>query len=267
MENQIRDKGFLVNVSKEEYLIFQKLAKSHRTSMATLLRECTLTDFAEQQVTIKANDVFDFCQLQNLIDIYTHNIISGIINNGQPFVSEIKKIQMLNEDLQSMTLSIYNDIETVRTRIGKEVAGSLKRNHRTGWHIKEDTLDYRIYIRISEDESEQIQEQAEFEDKSMSQLLKDNVMSKCLTGLIVIDSYPLNEFNKAIENQLKIYKGISIGVQNKEVTERDVKNVLLYLEKFNTLFKEFDNSILTEQSDIRREARKILKERRSNKWQ
>ncbi len=42
MENQIRDKGFLVNVSKEEYLIFQKLAKSHRTSMATLLRELTL---------------------------------------------------------------------------------------------------------------------------------------------------------------------------------------------------------------------------------
>lgn len=256
----MRNKQTTVRASENEAFILQRICMEQKIDMSALFRECSLTDFSSQQVSIRIDDIFEYSQQMYKISSSVEEIIkSNIAGNS----SEMSKIKILLSDINFLYISNYKKIEKTRNRISKAIILEIKKSDNHKGYIKTDNekLVYRINVYLTEEEHKTIIELAKDEGISISKLLKQNVFKKCGNGKIIINSYPLDDFNKEIIKKSKILKAIASKGKTGILNDMDINNTISLLEKVKEINIELEKIILTEQKDIRKEARRILKER------
>ena len=266
MAKEIKDVQMSVRVTSYEYFALSEIATEHNVSLSELLRACTLTDFVDRQITINFDDIFEFCNKTGKINSDIDQIIIAINKNGQMYINEISKIRMVLSDIKNEKSIIYKKIEKTRTKISQYLCKSIKKNKETFYDRiiakSTDIKEKKIQVRLTESQLKILQQEAEFEECSISDLLKNNVFKKCVDKRITISSYPMDELNRSIQKRIDILNAITKDIQNRIIKENDIRNTIKILEQIYTSLKIFNESILTEQKDIRREVNKILAERR-----
>lgn len=256
----MREIRMSVRASENEAFVLQEICMEQKINMSALFRECSLTDFFSQQVSVRIDDIFEYSQQMYKISSSIEAIIkSNIVGNS----SEISKIKVLLSDINSLYISNYKKIEKTRNKISKAIISEIKKKDNSQRYIEpsEDKMNVQYTICFTKEEHKKIIELAKDEGISISKLLKQNVFKKCGNGKIIINSYPLDDFNKEIIKKSKILKAIASKGKTGILNDMDINNTISLLEKVKEINIELEKIILTEQKDIRKEARRILKER------
>lgn len=255
-----------VRANENEAFALQEICSEQNINLSVLLRECTLTDFSDQQVQIRTDDIFDYSQIMYKVSKNTGDILKGIEKNSPIYMNEFPKIKMLLIDINALYVSNYKKIEKTRNRIAKLTASTISKNKDTYYERyiepSREKLNVQFTILLSDSEHKRIKELAKNENVSISSLLKNNVFKKCVKKKSLINSYSLDSFNNEINKKAAILSSISLKAKSEILDDMDIENILSFLGKIKELNKEIDNFILTEQKDIRKEANKILRERR-----
>lgn len=256
-----------VRANENEAFALQEICAEQNVSLSVLLRECTLTDFSDQQVSIRTDDIFAYSQIMYKVSKSIEDIIKGIGNNSPLFIGELPKIKMLLIDINSFYVSNYRKIEKARKRISKLTASTISKNKDTYYQKyiepSRERLNILFTVLLSDDEHKKIKELANKENESISSLLKNNVFKKCVKKKSLINSYSLDSFNNEVNKKAAILSSIALKANTEILDDMDIENIISLAERIRDLNKEIDEIILTEQKDIRREANKILKERRA----
>lgn len=263
-----------IRYSSSEGYILEQLCDEYNVNLSVLLRECTFSDFSEQQVIVKFTDVFQYGQIMGEVSAITKSILKEAEKTNL-FSSELSKIKIVLSDIDSFYILNYRKIQSVRKRIEGAVIKDIRKNKDTYFqkyvepklskeNKDKDKLDKVTVILLTEEEKEIIKKISEIENVSMSTLLKNNVFKKCVTKRTVVKSYPLDEYIQEINNKKDILFAINEKSKRSILTERDINNTLGMLESIRDINKRINENILTEQKDIRREVRRILKERRES---
>ena len=252
-----------VRANENEAFALQEICAEQNVNLSVLLRECTLSDFSIQQVSIRTDDVFNYSQIMYKVSKSIEDIINGIYKNSPLYSGELSKIKMLLIDINSLYVLNYRKIEKARKRISKLVASTISKSKDIYYERyvepSREKLNIQFTILLSNDEHKKIKEQANNENVSISSLLKNNVFKKCVKKKSLINSYSLDSFNQ----KAAILSSIALKANTEILDDMDIENILSLSEKIKNLNKEIDGIILTEQKDIRREANKILRERRA----
>jgi hypothetical protein len=255
-----------VRANENEAFALQEICAEQNVNLSVLLRECTLSDFSIQQVSIRTDDVFNYSQIMYKVSKSIEDIINGIYKNSPLYSGELSKIKMLLIDINSLYVLNYRKIEKARKRISKLVASTISKSkdiyYERYLEPSREKLNIQFTILLSDDEHNKIKEQANIENVSISSLLKNNVFKKCVKKKSLINSYSLDSFNNEINKKAAILSSIALKANTEILDDMDIENILSLSEKIKNLNKEIDGIILTEQKDIRREANKILRERR-----
>lgn len=255
-----------IRMSQSEAYALQEISNEKNIPMSILVRECTLTDFSDQQVYKRVDDIFQYSQAMYEIDKAVNEILKSIGSENLLFSRELDKIGNLISEINSIYNLNFKKIEKVRDRIANAVSADIKRNKDTYFQKyiepSNEPLEIKYTLWLTEEEHKIIKEMAAKEEVSISSLLKNNVFKKCVKKRSLISSYSLDLFIPEIEKKTKTLKAIALTKKEEMVTELDMNNVISILLKVRETNVEINNSILDEQKDIKREARRILKERR-----
>lgn len=260
-----RNINITVRLSEYEAIGLAELSDKYNLTTTELLRDCTLSNFEERQVTYTYNDLWDFTVQTKNTGEYIRGIIS-VVKQDELFLHELSKIRMLESDIRALKMETYNDIQKTRKRVRDYLCKKIRDNKETFYDKvlvnKNDPKTKQIQVKVTEEQHELLKEMAKKENTSMSVLLKDNVFKRCVDDRIIVKTYPMDDLNKAIEESNNMLNTILENIKTRKVKEIDMKNILIYLEKIKTLISDFNKTILMEQKDIRREVNKLMKERR-----
>lgn len=262
-----RNINITVRLSEYEAIGLAELSDKYNLTTTELLRDCTLSNFEERQVTYTYNDLWDFTVQTKNTGEYIRGIIS-VVKQDELFLHELSKIRMLESDIRTLKMETYNNIQKTRKRVRDYLCKKIRDNKETFYDKvlvnKNDPKTKQIQVKVTEEQHELLKEMAKKENTSMSVLLKDNVFKRCVDDRIIVKTYSMDELNKAIEESNNMLNTILKNIKTRKVKEIDMKNILIYLEKIKTLISDFNKTILMEQKDIRREVNKLMKERRDN---
>lgn len=260
-----RNINITVRLSEYEAIGLAELSDKYNLTATELLRDCTLSNFEERQVTYTYNDLWDFTVQTKNTGEYIRGIIS-VVKQDELFLHELSKIRMLESDIRALKMETYNDIQKTRKRVRDYLCKKIRDNKETFYDKvlvnKNDPKTKQIQVKVTEEQHKLLKEMAKKENTSMSVLLKDNVFKRCVDDRIIVKTYSMDELNKAIEESNNMLNTILENIKTRKVKEIDMKNILIYLEKIKTLISDFNKTILMEQKDIRREVNKLMKERR-----
>ena len=260
-----RNINITVRLSEYEAIGLAELSDKYNLTTTELLRDCTLSNFEERQVTYTYNDLWDFTVQTKNTGEYIRGIIS-VVKQDELFLHELSKIRMLESDIRTLKMETYNNIQKTRKRVRDYLCKKIRDNKETFYDKvlinKNDPKTKQIQVKVTEEQHELLKEMAKKENTSMSVLLKDNVFKRCVDDRIIVKTYSMDELNKAIEESNNMLNTILKNIKTRKVKEIDMKNILIYLEKIKTLISDFNKTILMEQKDIRREVNKLMKERR-----
>ena len=260
-----RNINITVRLSEYEAIGLAELSDKYNLTTTELLRDCTLSNFEERQVTYTYNDLWDFTVQTKNTGEYIRGIIS-VVKQDELFLHELSKIRMLESDIRALKMETYNDIQKTRKRVRDYLCKKIRDNKETFYDKvlvnKNDPKTKQIQVKVTEEQHELLKEMAKKENTSMSVLLKDNVFKRCVDDRIIVKTYSMDELNKAIEESNNMLNTILENIKTRKVKEIDMKNILIYLEKIKISISDFNKTILIEQKDIRREVNKLMKERR-----
>lgn len=260
-----RNINITVRLSEYEAIGLAELSDKYNLTATELLRDCTLSNFEERQVTYTYNDLWDFTVQTKNTGEYIRGIIS-VVKQDELFLHELSKIRMLESDIRTLKMETYNNIQKTRKRVRDYLCKKIRDNKETFYDKvlvnKNDPKTKQIQVKVTEEQHKLLKEMAKKENTSMSVLLKDNVFKRCVDDRIIVKTYSMDELNKAIEESNNMLNTILENIKTRKVKEIDMKNILIYLEKIKTLISDFNKTILMEQKDIRREVNKLMKERR-----
>lgn len=252
-----KTKTVCVKIKESTKDLMQTMADRQGIPLSTLLRLCTFTDFQDDTAEIRGIDVFEFSEAIDDISRNMDIFSEVLMNYGGLYSEQVKELNEKQIYFEKRKKEIYEDMEKIRVRIKKYCVKKML-DAQAGFAETEvlQGEPSKTQVRLFEEEYEQLKKEKEETGQAMSDILKNNMISKCIAQDIVVDSYPLDDTTEEIKRAGRLIKAVVQEANARGVTGEDVQNVMSAVSSIEDAVNRV--VIPWEQKETRKEATRVL---------